>query len=413
MARGYPGAFGRKINSPWVWIPLTVMFLLPFCRGRPRMLHLDLAALAAFGISVAYFNDAQIDKSVPVAYVLLVYLLGRAIWIGLNRDEDKPPLKLPLLVPVTWLAIALIFLVGFRIGLNVTNSNVIDVGYAGVIGGDKMAKGEPLYGHFPKDNAQGDTYGPVAYAAYVPFEQVIPWHGEWEGLGSAQAASILFDLVCMGLLLMIGWRARGPSLGVVLAYLWAAFPLTLYAMNTASNDALVAAFALAALAATSAPARGGFAALGGLTKFGSLALAPLLALQDRRPHHIAAFVLAFVGVAVIAMLPVFIEHESLRVVYDRTIGYQATRDSPFSIWGRYDWDLGQTFWQMLSIAFALVIAIVPRRRDLVGLAALMTAILIALQMGVSHWFYLYIVWFFGLFVVAVFGRYQSPEGRVI
>ena len=262
MARGYPGAFGRKVNSPWVWIPLTILFLAPFCRGRPRLLHLDLAALAAFGISVAYFNDAQIDKSVPIAYILLAYLLGRAIWIGLNRDEDKPLPQLPLLVPVAWLAIALIFLVGFRIGLNVTNSNVIDVGYAGVIGGDKMAKGEPIYGHFPKDNEQGDTYGPVAYAAYVPFEQLLPWHGDWEGLEAAQAASIVFDLLCMGLLLMIGWRARGPSLGVVLAYLWAAFPLTLYAMNTASNDALVAVFALAALAATSAPGRGAFDALG-------------------------------------------------------------------------------------------------------------------------------------------------------
>jgi hypothetical protein len=276
-----------------------------------------------------------------------------------------------------------------------------------------MAKGEPLYGHFPADNELGDTYGPVNYEAYVPFEQVIPWHGGWEGLGAAQAASITFDLLCMALLLLIGWRARGPSMGVLLAYLWAAFPFTLYAMNTAANDSLVAVFALAALAATTAPARGVFTALGGLTKFGSLALAPLLALNDRRPRQVLAFVLAFAGVALIASLPVFIEHESLRTVYDRTVGYQATRESPFSVWGRYDWDLGQQFWQLLSIAFALVIAVVPRRRDFVGLGALMAAILIALQMGVSHWFYLYIVWFFGLYIVALFGRFKAPEGRVI
>jgi hypothetical protein len=415
MARGYPGAFGRKVNSPWVWITLTILFVAPFCAGRPRMLHLDLAALAAFGVSVAYFNDAQIDKSVPIAYVLLAYLFVRAIWIGLHRDDEhKRPLPLPTLVPVAWLAIALIFLVGFRIGLNVTNSNVIDVGYASVIGADKIAKGQPIYKHFPADNPQGDTYGPVAYESYVPFEQALPWNGAgWEDLNAAHAAAIVFDLICMALLLLIGWRTRGPSMGIVLAYLWAAFPFTLYAMNTASNDALVAVFALAALAATTAPGRGAFAALGGLTKFGSLALAPLLALQDRRPRHVASFVLAFAGVAAIASLPIFIEHESLRTVYDRTISYQATRESPFSIWGRYDLDLEQTFWQGLSIVFALVVAVVPRRRDVVGLAALMAAILIGLQLGVSHWFYLYIPWFFGLYVVAVFGRHAAPEGRLL
>ena len=62
-------------------------------------------------------------------------------------------------MPAPWLAIAIVFLVGFRVGLNVTNSNVIDVGYAGVIGADKLLHGQPLYGNWPYDNASGDTYG--------------------------------------------------------------------------------------------------------------------------------------------------------------------------------------------------------------------------------------------------------------
>ena len=52
-----------------------------------------------------------------------------------------------------FLALALIFLVGFRVGLNLTNSNVIDVGYSGVIGADRLTHGEDLYGTFPDDNA--------------------------------------------------------------------------------------------------------------------------------------------------------------------------------------------------------------------------------------------------------------------
>ena len=47
---------------------------------------------------------------------------------------------------------------------------------------------------------------------------------------------------------------------------------------------------------------------------------------------------------------------------------------------------------------------VPRRRDVVGLAALCAAVLIALQLGVTYWFYLYIVWFFPLVMLALLGR---------
>src|ERR671932_738412 len=73
MARGYPGAFGRKVNAPWVWIPLTVLFVLPFVDPRRplRLLHLDLLVLAAFGVSLEFFNDARIGLSVPVLCPLL------------------------------------------------------------------------------------------------------------------------------------------------------------------------------------------------------------------------------------------------------------------------------------------------------------------------------------------------------
>ncbi len=65
------------------------------------------------------------------------------------------------------------FLLGFRIALNVTDSNVVDVGYAGVIGAERIADGSALYGHYPTDNEHGDTYGPFNYEAYVPFQQAV------------------------------------------------------------------------------------------------------------------------------------------------------------------------------------------------------------------------------------------------
>ena len=137
--------------------------------------------------------------------------------IGWSRRDpgERARRPLPLLVPVSWLAIAAVFLLGFRIGLNVTDSNVIDVGYAGVIGADRLTHGEALYGDFPSDNEHGDTYGPVNYLAYVPFEAVLPWSGSWDDLPAAHGAALVFDLAVVLLLYALGRRIRGPRTGVV------------------------------------------------------------------------------------------------------------------------------------------------------------------------------------------------------
>ena len=420
MARGYPGAFGRIVNAPWVWIPLALLFVAPFLRPPWRLLHLDLLVLSAFSASTAFFNAARIDVSVPLAYPLLAYLLARMLLIGLRRgaraeQESRRPLS--LLVPVGWLAVAVIFLVGFRVALNVTSSNVIDVGYAGVIGADRIVDGNALYGRFPSDNASGDTYGPAVYLAYVPFEQALSWSGRWDDLPAAHAAAIVFDLLALALCFLIGRRVRGPDLGILLAYAWATYPFTLYALMTNSNDALVAVLVLAAVwAAGSPPARGALIALAGLTKFAPLALAPLFALHPRpRPAIVLAFAAGCAGAAVLAfaaLLPDLV----LRDFWEQTIAFQAERGSPFSIWGLYDpevaWlDVAQRAAQVAAVLLAVALAIVPRRRDPVGLAACSAAILIALQLGVSHWFYLYIPWFFGLVMIALLGRFPMPSAR--
>src|ERR671932_722864 len=409
MARGYPGAFGRKVNSPWVWIPLTLLFVAPFVDPRRprRMLHLDLLVLAGFGISVAFFNDAKIGISVPIVYPLLAYLLGRALWIGLRRDRPRPALK--LLVPVRVLAVALVFLIGFRITLNVMSSNVIDVGYAGVIGADRIVDGTKLYGNFPADNQHGDTYGPVNYVAYVPFEQVWPWSGKWDDLPAAHAASIAFDLMCLLLVFLVGRRVRGPDLGVMLAYAWAAFPFTLYAMDCNVNDALVGALVLCALLAAAKPLRrGAWVALADMAKFAPLALGPLYIAHSTRRLRFAvgmAVVLVLCGLFVLA-------YGDPRTFVDRTVGFQASRGSPFSIWGLRGWTTAQTVVQIAAVLLAVAVAFVPRRRDLVGLAALTAAVLIGLQLGITHWFYLYIVWFFGPLMVALLGVHGSSTWSI-
>jgi hypothetical protein len=414
MARGYPGAFGRRVNAWYVWIPLCILFVAPFVpwRRRPSLLHLDLAVLLGFSVSLAFFNHALIGISVPLVYPFLLYLLVRLLLLAFGRGRPREPLR--LIVPAWWLAIGIVFLVGFRVGLNVTDSNVIDVGYAGVIGADKVIGGKQLYGGWPKDNPNGDTYGPVAYYAYVPARAIFGWSGGWDSLPAAHAAAVAFDLLTLLGLFFLGRRIRGPTLGVVFAYAWASYPFSLYALSSNSNDSLVALLVVVALLAiSSAPGRGVAGALAGLTKFAPLALAPLLLRGDGpwpRKRSLLAFALAFAITCVVVMLPVLTE-DNLRAFWHHTIAYQAGRGSPFSIWGLWG---GLSFEQHVvqgaAAAFAVVVAFVPRRRDLVTVAALGAAVLIALQLGITYWFYLYIVWFFPLAIVALLGAHPERIG---
>jgi hypothetical protein len=366
-----------------------------------------------------FFNRGDIDLSVPLVYPPLVYLLVRMLFVAYARRR-APPQPLRLLVPVTWLALALIFLVGFRIGLNVTNSNVIDVGYSGVIGAERLTHGDEIYGQFPADDPAGDTYGPVNYYAYVPFEQIFPWSGSWDDLAAAHAASVFFDVATMLALLWVGRRLRrgrdGTALGVVLAYAWASYPYTLFVSNSNSNDALVALLLILSFGALAAPrARGALLALASATKFAPLVLLPLFASYERRKVRDAAmFALALAAVTIIVFAPVIPGgglSKGISTLWDRTIGFQLGRDSPFSVWGQHG-GLGwlQTIAKVGVVALALLVAILPSVKTPLQLAALAAALLIAAQITMAHWFYLYIVWWFPLALIALVLR-EIPPAR--
>jgi hypothetical protein len=404
MARGYSGSFGHKLNAPYVFLPLCAIFLLGLLDWRRpwRVANLDLFVLLGFGVSHFFFNRAEIGVSVPLVYPLLLYLLGRGLWIGIRgRGEGLRPVW-----PATWLLIAALFLVGFRVGLNVADSGAIDVGYASVVGADRVAHGEQLYGNFPDDVSRGDTYGPVNYYAYVLPEAIWPWSGSWDDLPAAHGGAVLFDLLTFGLLFLLGRRVRpgpeGRMLAATLAFGWAAFPYTAYVLESNSNDALVSVFLVATLLAMSRPAlRGAMASLAVFTKFAPVLLAPMLMTYRATRRSLVAFALAFGGVAIAVMLWPALD-PGLHTFYERTISYQANRDSPFSIWGQVDGLAPlRTAILVLVAGMALAFAFWPRRKSLTQVAALGAALLIGAQLTAEHWFYLYIVWFYPLLLVAM------------
>ena len=442
MARGYEGAFGRAINEPAVWLGFCALFFLGLADWRrPLALqNLDLLVLLSFSASLALFNAGDIFRAMPLAYPPLLYLLARTCWIGWR---GRARASLPVW-PVWVLVTATVFLVGFRVGLNVEDSNVVDVGYAGVIGAQRIVgQGEMPYGHMPTDdgrkcgepdadgyvrervqtngrcesaNDRGDTYGPVAYLAYVPGYLAFGWSGKWDELPAAHLTSILFDLLALAGFALVGYRFGGTPLAATLAFAWASYPFTQYVSSSNSNDAIMPALLVWGFwLLGSPPARGFFLALASWTKFASILLLPLWAsypqgLTRAAPRRFVLFGAGFLVATVLSFSVLFLEPDpvhAVRVFWERTFGWQLSRPSPFSIW---DWneypgfpDLAhvQTALKIALIAGAGVLYFLPRSKGPLQVAALTGALLIGFELVLTHWFYLYIPWFFPFTALAL------------
>jgi Glycosyltransferase family 87 len=422
LARGYEGAVAGKVNKWWIWLPLCVLFLAPFVDPRRplRLIHLDLLALLGFSVSLFFFNKAEIGWSVGLVYPVLAYVFLRMLIAGFRPAESRDRL-LPF-APRGLLVAGIVALAAFHTAYIATEGKVIDVGLAGVIGADRLTHGEEIYGPDfsqglpPSSDVRGDVYGPVNYIAYVPFEAVFPWSGKWDDVPAARAGALGFELLTALALFGLGRRIRpdreGTTLGIALAYAWLAYPFTMYTLGSSFNDSLVALLVVCSLLVlTSPPARGAASALAGLTKFGPLILTPLLAAGhgERRTRPLVLFALAFLVTAAVVTIPLLPEG-GFRELYDRSLGYQASRGSPFSVWGQApSLDFLQTPTKVLAVAFALLLFFVPRHRSTAQLAALAAALLIAVQVTANHWFYPYTVWFAPLVLLTAFAAQRGPE----
>ena len=433
MARGSDGAFGGDtLMTPWVWAGLCLAFFVGLADlRRPLSLrNLDLLALLGFSASLLWFSWGDVFTSVPLAYPFLAYLLVRGLVVGLRPGENG-------LRPVwpTWaFAAAAVFLLGFRVGLNVEDPRgVIDVGLAGVVGASRIVEGQAPYGNMPQRGdlepcgpadsegdvreriqtdgrceaaiERGDTYGPVSYLAYVPATLAFPWSGKWDSLPAAHITSIAFDVLTILALVLVGLRFGGVRLAAVLAFAWTTYPFTAYALNANTNDTIMPALLVFGFwLASSAWARGGAVALAGWAKFGALLVAPLWASYPTLTRaRVLRFAAAFAAATAVSLAILLLEPslwDAARTFWDRTIGYQSGRDSPFSLWGWGQYraegipDLGflQPAFAVLAVVVALAVALVPREKGPVQLAALTAAVLVAFQLSLTHWFYLYLPW---------------------
>jgi glycosyl transferase family 87 len=411
--------------SVFPWYAFLLLFLLPFVDPRRpfRLLHVDLLILLAAGI---WPLEASMGTKPPawtaaITAAGLLWLLGRLLWAGFNPRRSSEPL-VPLL-PTSWLTVIVVVLVCLRIGsMAVSPAYVSDVGIAAIIGADLIGEGQGVYdGQIHRELPHGDTYGPVTYLAYVPFEQVIPWPGslrpgDFEQPKPAFAAAVAFDaFVLLGLFLLGRIMRGGPEgnrLGLALAYAWAASPFALLTLRFSFSDTLVGLLALWAVVALRYPfARGGLAALAGATKFAPLVLAPLLATGtgERRVRSSLAFAVAFVGVTLAVYLPLMPDG-GISELYDRTLGFQEERRGWVQLWASFpELNWLQTLSQLAVAGLAVAVAVVPRRKTAFQVVALAAALLIAAQLSGRNWSAAYAVWFAPLAFGGLFGAYACAD----
>ena len=434
MARGYPGAFGGHVNALYVWLPLCVLFLLPFIDFRRpfSLLHLDLLVLLSFSVSLAFFNHAHIYASVPLAYPPLLYLLARMLALLRRRRRARAPAPQPcaaqlrLLVPRA--------LAGARGRLPARLSHRaqrhrLERHRRRLRGRDRRAAdrdGEPLYGDFrPTTN----TATPTARSTTRPTSR-----SSRSSAGAARGTTCpprtprRSSSTCSPRAAVPARpaHARPDARHRARLRVGRPIPFTLFALESNTNDTLVAALVLAALLAASYRSSsrrrraGALAALAGLTKFAPLALAPLLAthgLREPRRARAPACVARrsrssrspSLARAAVVSIPA-LAHDSLHTIYERTLVYQANRGSPFSVWGLYGaaGPAGSSSRRRRGRARAGARASCRAAHDVVGLAAACAAVMIAVQLGIEHWFYLYIPWFFPLVMLALLGRHSDP-----
>jgi hypothetical protein len=444
MAHGGNGFGLSLINDPWVWGAFCVAFLLGLgdLRRPISMRNLDLVMLLSPTAALWFFNHGDIFTEVPLIYPALVWVIARGVWIGFTGRGSNARVLWP-----TWLLLAAaVFLSGFRIGMNVEKSNVIDVGLSGVIGAKRIVhNGQAPWGNMPleqlsnggalkacgpadasgeiRDHIQtngeceaadpfGDTYGPTAYEAYIPGYLVKGWSGKWDSLPAAHITSIAFDLLAILGLWLVGLRFGGSRLAAVLAFSWTAYPFTQYASNSNTNDAIMPCLLIYGFWLVSSPVgRGVFGALSGWSKFASLIVAPMWATYPgRRPslRFLLAFAAATVAVFSIVLLEPSPLHE-LRVFWDRSVKWQAGRDSPFSLWdwrqyharGLPDLHIVQRILQVVLVVSAFLFAFVPRRKSPLQLAALTAVLLAGFELVQTYWLFTYIPWFFPFAAIAV------------
>ena len=209
-----PGRVRAQAQRPVRVDPAVPAVPAPFVDFRRplRLLHLDLLVLLGFGASHVFFNRGEIDVSVPLVYPVLLYLLVRMLCGGLpaaraRRAAGAATCRSP------WLAVALVLLVGFRVG---AQRGRLERDRRRLRGRDRRRPDRRRRRALrrrasPRTSRRATPTGRSTTCSTCRSSRRCRWSGRWDDLPAAHGAAIAFDLLTLGGLLLLGPRAAaGP-----------------------------------------------------------------------------------------------------------------------------------------------------------------------------------------------------------
>ena len=295
MARGYPGAFGRHVNALYIWLPLCVLFLLPFVELPPAVLAAaPRPARAAVLLGLAGVLQPRRTSTArcrsPIRRCCTCWRACSCCCApparGGGGRRQPPAAAAARARPVA----------GGRGGVPArlprrAERHRLERDRRRLRGRDRRPADRPTASRCTAAGRRTtNTATPTGRSTTrptCPFEQIFGWSGTWDDLPAAHAAAIFFDLLAVALLFLLGRRMRGPTLGHRARL--RVGRLSVHAVRAreqlqrhARRGARAGGAAGRGYARRSRRARGAFAALAGLTKFAPLALAPLLATHGLR-----------------------------------------------------------------------------------------------------------------------------------
>ena len=421
--KGGSGLFTPAVvGGVFTWHPLLIAvpsaacFVLGLADWRRpwHVEHLDLLALAGFFAVAMLLSDDLARAGQWLAAGCLGWLLARmaGAWLGAWRLPELRPS-----VGSRWLGPAILILLLARIG-SIFGGDIQDVGQASSLGAWRLLHGLPLYGAASWQGpsglivSHGDTYGPFAYYAYLPFAAVLPparLLGGAHPLGAVLATlvpAVCFDALTLAGLHVLGRRLGGRPLARAFTFAYLLYPFPDLSLTGETNDALIAALCVWTIAVgTERPvARGLLMAATALTKF----VPALLALQflgEKRGRWRYALTLV---ASLAGMLAWPLITSGSASFLDSTFGYQLMRrggGTQFSIWTYLPPHMAAVVVRLIIAAALLLLALSPMvrppARDARQSAALAAALLIGGQLLLGYWFYGYLTWCYPLLVIAV------------
>ena len=426
--------YGSKLAyQPWLLGLLGAVFVLctavvPLRRAR----NLDVLALLSFLAPMILLQLRYVDLSVISAVPGLLYLLVRCLRIALatSPEATSPPQRALFdVLTVRWeparrirtLRLMLGALVLVFVMVCVSSSGPVDVVFALMEGATRIVHGVLPYGHMPSDVVHGDTYPLLSYLLYAPLAAVSPVRDNWDsvdlGLGLTAVCAVAVALMLAGRSALPRRRlAASPGDGGSLrsAVAWLSFPPLLAIASTGTSDVVLAVMLLGAVILWHRPrAAAGMLAAATWFKLAPAVLIPpfLASLRGRRLSGALA-VIAGVSVGMLAVLLALGGAAGVRDMI-QAVGWQFHRGSPQSLWAVLGLGALQPLGQATVLGLIAGASVLVRGDEAfseqpVRVAALVAAVIIALQLSADYWAFLYLAWIVPPLGICLLG---SPAGR--